>query len=152
MYKNMYDKMNIAYLQAEKAAQAGEIPVGCAIFYEDELISSAHNLSEKTGDMTDHAEIIAMKEAVKILGRKKIKDAVLFVTLEPCPMCAGAMIHMGIKNIYFASFDKNFGAYEGFTNLFSHPYAKGINVYGGIMEDRCTALLKAFFEDMRKGG
>ncbi len=150
MYKDIYDKMAVSYELAVSAGEKGEIPVGCAIFMGDELISSAHNLSEETQDPTEHAEMKVIKDAVKKIGRKAMRECELFVTLEPCPMCAGAIIHAGIKSVYFGSYDKNFGAYDGYVNLFSHPYAKGINVYGGIMEEKCTVLLRDFFEKIRK--
>ena len=149
-YLNMYDKMNVALKKASEAYEKGEIPVGCAIFLEGKLITATHNLSEENSDPTDHAELIAIKEAVKKLGRKKIRDSELFVTLEPCPMCAGAIIHAGIKNIYFGSFDKTSGGCDGFVNLFTHPYAKGTNIYAGIAESDCNRLLTSFFEKIRR--
>lgn len=150
MYKNIYEKMNVALSCAKNGKDKNEVPVGCAVFLNDELIITTHNTCEETGDPTDHAEITAIKKAVKTLGREKIRSAELFVTLEPCPMCAGAIIHSGIKKVYFGSYDKNFGAYDGFVNLFSHPYANNTEVYGGIMEKECSEIIREFFKSVRE--
>ncbi|MBR6801477.1 MAG: nucleoside deaminase [Eubacteriaceae bacterium] len=149
MYKNIYEKMSVAVAEAQYAAENSEVPVGCAIFLGDELVTSSHNICEETSDPTDHAELIAIKKAIKTLGREKIRKCELFVTLEPCPMCAGAILHSGIGKVYFASYDPSFGAYDGYVNVFSHPDGKNTEIYGGIMEERCSEMIREFFRKMR---
>lgn len=145
----MYKKMRQALCEAEIAKKEGEVPVGCAIFLGDKLISSAHNTCEKSLDPTCHAEIVALKKALSSVGKKDLKKCELYVTLEPCPMCAGAIIHCGVGKVYFGAYDKDFGACDGFVNLFSHPYAKSVEIYGGIMEKECSEIIKEFFFSLR---
>ncbi len=147
----MSDKMKKAISQALIAKQKGEVPVGCAVYMNNELISLSHNTSMQDNDPTCHAEMLAIKDALRSVGRKNLRQCELYVTLEPCPMCAGAIIHSGVGKVYFGAYDKDFGAYDGFVNLFSHPYAKSIEVYGGIMENECSEILREFFRQLREG-
>lgn len=127
----------------------GEIPVGAVIIKNDEIISSAFNQKEKSKDVTAHAEILAIKQAAQKLGRWRLSDCEMYVTLEPCPMCAWAIINSQIKTVYFGSYDTNYGALGSKIDLRKISGSK-LNVYGGIMEDECNKILKDYFENIRK--
>ena len=125
-----------------------EIPVGAVIVKDGEIISAAVNKKESENDVTSHAEIIAIREASKKLNRWRLDDCDLYVTLEPCPMCAWAIINSHIKNVYFGSYDMNYGALGSKIDLRKIANSD-LKVYGGIMEDECNLLLKEFFENIR---
>lgn len=127
----------------------GEIPVGAVILKDGEVISSAYNRKELENDVTSHAEILAIREASKKLGRWRLDDCDLYVTLEPCPMCAWAIINSRIKNVYFGSYDMNYGALGSKIDL-RKTANSDLKVYGGIMEDECNQVLKEFFAGLRK--
>ena len=127
----------------------GEIPVGAVILKDGEVISSAYNRKELENDVTSHAEILAIREASKKLGRWRLDDCDLYVTLEPCPMCAWAIINSRIKNVYFGSYDMNYGASGSKIDL-RKTANSDLKVYGGIMEDECNQVLKEFFAGLRK--
>lgn len=147
---HMHTYMNEALRLAEDAAQAGEVPVGCVIVKDGTVIARSSNSCERDRDPMMHAEMKAMKEALAVLGTKDLRGCTLCVTLEPCPMCAGAIVHSGISVLVFGSYDTEFGAFGSAYNLASHPYASGLEVYGGIMESQCSALLRGFFKDIRE--
>ena len=127
----------------------GEIPVGAVILKDGEVISSAYNRKELENDVTSHAEILAIREASKKLGRWRLDDCDLYVTLEPCPMCAWAIINSRIKNVYFGSYDMNYCALGSKIDL-RKTANSDLKVYGGIMEDECNQVLKEFFAGLRK--
>ena len=127
----------------------GEIPVGAVIVKDDKIISEGINQKEKNNDVTSHAEIIAIREAENKLKNWRLEDCDLYVTLEPCPMCAWAIINSRIKNVYFGSYDPNYGALGSKIDLRKIANS-GLKVYGGIMETECDELLKQFFADLRK--
>lgn len=142
--------MNDAILQAEKAFLEGEVPVGCVIVKDNEIISKAHNLCEKNHNATHHAEILAINKAIERIGEKYLTDCSLYVTLEPCPMCAGAIINSRIKRVYIGCLDKNAGCAESVYKLlkdgvFNHTP----EVYIGIEEEKCSKILKSFFKGKR---
>lgn len=144
--------MQVAIAEAKKAKELGEVPVGAAIFKGDTLICSAHNLTEKTKDATAHAEFLAMSKASEILGEKYLSDLSLYVTLEPCAMCAGATHLFKIGKIYFGAYDYKNGAFGGKTDLIREGlFDFKPEVYGGIDETECEKILKEFFENLRKG-
>ena len=126
----------------------GEIAVGAVIVKDNEIIASACNRKEKDNDVTSHAEILVIREAAKKLNRWRLKDCDLYVTLEPCPMCAWAIINSRIKNVYFGSFDTNYGALGSKIDLRQIANSK-LKVYGGIMEKECDKILKECFKDLR---
>lgn len=145
--------MRGAIAQAERAAQELEVPVGCVIVKDNKVIARAHNLRESLQDATAHAEIIAIKKACKKLGTFRLSDCDLYVTLEPCPMCAGAIINARIKAVYFGAYDKKAGCCGTLYSLnadkrFNHNYI----AEGGIMQQECAELLSSFFADRRKNG
>ena len=138
----MEDAIEIA-LQTKK-----EIPVGAVIVKNGEIIAFAHNQKEEKQDATAHAEILALQSAQTGLKRWRLNDCDMYVTLEPCPMCASAIIQAGIKNLYFGSYNTQYGALGSALDLRKVHNSK-MNVYGGILEDACDEILKDFFERLR---
>ena len=133
----------------EEALKSGlDIPVGAVIVKDGEIISSAHNEKEVLSDVTGHAEILAIRRAEQKLKNWRLSDCEMYVTLEPCPMCAWAIVQTGIKSVYFGSFDSNYGALESKLDLRSLANSK-LKVYGGIMEEECNQLLNDYFKTMR---
>ena len=130
--------------QAEKCVK--DVPIGCVIKKNGQIIASAHNRRELDDDVTAHAEILAIKEAQKVLGTSRLKGCELYVTLEPCPMCAWAISMSGISTVYFGSYNKQYGAMESVVKL---PFPLSLKIYGGIMEEECNNILEKFFESMR---
>ncbi|WP_430907240.1 nucleoside deaminase [Maribacter sp. 2-571] len=136
--------MNKAMQEAEAAFEKGEVPVGAVIVVQDRIIARAHNLTEQLNDVTAHAEMQAITAAANFLGGKYLKGCTLYVTLEPCQMCAGALYWSQIDKIVFAAADKNRGFSVSGTTL--HPKTQ---VLGGILEHEASALLKRFFIQKR---
>ena len=137
------------YRALELAKQAsGEIAIGAVIVKNGEIIAEAHNQKEKNNDVTSHAEILAIRQAEQKLGNWRLEDCDLYVTLEPCPMCAWAIINSRIKNVYFGSYDINYGALGSKIDLRKIANSK-LNVYGGIMEQECDKILNECFEGLR---
>ncbi len=133
----------------EIAKQAdGEIPVGAIIVKDDEIIASAFNRKEELNDVTAHAEILAIREASRKLNRWRLDDCEMYVTLEPCPMCAWAIISSRIKTVYFGSYDLNYGALGSAIDIKELANSK-LKVYGGILEQECDILLNEYFKTLR---
>ena len=133
----------------ELAKQAvGEVAVGAVIVKNGEIIAEAHNEKEAQKDVTCHAEILAIRNAEQVLSNWRLDDCDLYVTLEPCPMCAWAIINSRIKNVYFGSYDLNYGALGSKLDLRKIANSK-LNVYGGIMEKECDKVLSDCFEGLR---
>ncbi len=124
-----------------------DVPIGCVIKKNGQVIASAHNRRELDDDVTAHAEILAIKEAQKVLGTSRLKDCELYVTLEPCPMCAWAISMSGISTVYFGSYNQQYGALESKVHL---PLNQNLKTYGGIEEEKCNKILEEFFENIRK--
>ena len=124
-----------------------DVPIGCVIKKDGQIIAATHNRRELDDDVTAHAEIIAIKEAQKVLGTSRLKGCELYVTLEPCPMCAWAISMSGISTVYFGSYNQQYGALESKIYLPLNPKLK---TYGGIMEEECNKILEEFFESVRK--
>lgn len=133
---------------AEALNSGKDIPVGAVIVKNGKILASAHNEKEKISDVTGHAEIIAIRQAEQKLGNWRLTDCEMYVTLEPCPMCAWAIIQSGMKAVYFGSYDTNYGALGSKLDLRSLINSK-LNVYGGIMESECDKLLSDYFYQMR---
>lgn len=127
----------------------GEIPVGALIVKDNEVIAETFNQKELLNDVTAHAEILAIREAEQKLKRWRLDDCEMYVTLEPCPMCAWAIINSRIKTVYFGAYDHNYGALGSKIDLRKIANSK-LKVYGGIMEKECTEILNNFFQKNRK--
>ncbi|MCR5461837.1 MAG: nucleoside deaminase [bacterium] len=141
--------MKMAINEAIKAFNKNEIPVGCVIVKNDLVVAKAHNLREINNLVTSHAEILAITKANKKLNSWRLDDCDIYVTLEPCSMCSGAIIQSRIKNLYFGAYDKKAGACGSVLNLFSYPFNHKVNVVGGILEEECKKLLQDFFKTLR---
>jgi len=147
----MPDYMDIAFAEAEAAAQRGEVPVGTIVVAASgEIIAKAGNQTEAEHDPTAHAEILAIRAAGKILGSPRLIDCDLYVTLEPCAMCAAAISFARIRRIYFAAYDPKGGGVEHGARFFGQPTCHHApEVIGGVEEQRGATLLKKFFAERR---
>ena len=149
-------KKHILYMQealkeAEKASLEDEVPVGAVVVYKDKIIARGHNQIERLKDPTAHAEIIAITCAANYLGTKWLNEASLYVTIEPCSMCAGAAVLARIKNLYFGASDPKTGACGSVVNITNHKKLNHrIKVIKGILKAQSSSLLKDFFKEKRK--
>ena len=142
--------MRLALELAGEAARAGEVPVGCVIVSAGgEVIGRGRNRREETKSALSHAEIHAIDEACRALGSWRLDGCTLYVTLEPCPMCAGAIINARIPTVVFGAREENFGSCGSVVDLFSERYGHRPAVYGGVLAEDCAALLQSFFRDLR---
>ncbi len=139
--------MSISINEAKKSGL--DVPVGAVVVKNGDIIATAHNERELDNDVTSHAEILAIRKAEQVLGNWRLDDCDLYVTLEPCPMCGWAILQSRIKNVYFGSYDTNYGAFFSKVDLRKFSTFTP-NVYGGIMEKECDELLNSFFTDLRK--
>lgn len=135
---------------AREAAAAGEIPVGAVIVKDGALIAKGRNRREETGNALAHAEIEAIHRACQRLGDWRLTDCTLYVTLEPCPMCTGAIINARIKEVVFGAYDLRAGCMDSLLNLCSYPFESRPQIKGGICEDDCRSLMTDFFEKVRR--
>lgn len=143
--------MEEALKEAHIALEKGEIPIGAVIVQNGEIIARGHNLRQTLRDATLHAEVVAIKEACKVLGDWRLDDCDIYVTLEPCTMCAGAIINARMKRVFFGAYDPEYGGAGGKIDLFAPCYfGSKTEVYGGIMEKECTDFLNDFFKSIRK--
>lgn len=142
--------MRQALALAEEAAAAGEVPVGCVIAGPDgTIIGRGRNLREETGDASAHAEMIAIREACRTLGDWRLEGCTLYVTLEPCPMCAGAVINSRIPVVVYGAKDALTGSCGSVLNLFEERYGHKPAVYGGVLKEECAQVLQSFFREIR---
>ena len=125
-----------------------DVPVGCIIKKDGVIIASAHNRREEDNDILAHAEMLAIKEAQILLNTSRLKGCEMYVTLEPCPMCAWAVIQSGISTLYFGSYNPQYGALIS-NNIFKSLTNSPLKVYGGIEEDKCNKILEDFFKSIR---
>lgn len=142
--------MDEALRLAELAFLEGEVPVGAVITIGNKIIGTGRNRREKGKNALHHAEIEAINKACKRLGGWRLWECELYVTLEPCPMCAGAIINARIKNVVFGAYDKKNGACGSVTNLFESGFSYSPSYEGGFMEEECADVLSRFFKDLRK--
>ncbi len=149
---NMHEEyMKKALKEAEKAKEKDEVPVGCVIVKDGKVIARAHNLREKSQTVVSHAEILAIQKASRKLGTWCLDECDLYVTLEPCMMCYGAIYHSQIRNLYYGASDEKAGCVESLIDvksirhIGSHP-----NASGGYLKDECAQILKDFFKEKRK--
>lgn len=147
------DEFWIEYAQqlAQKAEDMGEVPVGAVVVLDNELIAEGWNQSIQKHDPTAHAEVVALKEAGKALGNYRLINATLYVTLEPCAMCAGAMVHARVKRVVFGAFDTKTGAAGSVFNLVDSPELNHqLLITGGVKERSCGEQVSLFFKKRRK--
>ena len=142
--------MRQALALAQEAAQAGEVPVGCVIVRDGEVIGRGRNRREEKQAVSSHAEMEAMAEANAALGSWRLEDCSLYVTLEPCPMCAGAIINARIPRVYYGARDEAMGACGGVLNLFMERFPHRPALVGGILAEECREVLSEFFRGLRK--
>lgn len=143
--------MKEAIKEAQKAAEKLEVPVGCVIVKDGKIIARAHNLKETKTDTTKHAEIIAIQKASEKLKEWRLLDCDMYVTLEPCSMCAGAMIQARIRKVYIGAMDDKTGACGSVLNLLQdYTFNHTIEIETGIEKEKCEEVLKSFFKKLRK--
>ena len=138
-----------ALKQANKALAIDEVPVGCVITLNDKIIARGYNKREKEKLSTNHAEIITINKACKKLNSWRLEDCTMYVTLEPCVMCAGAIIQSRIKRVVYGALDYRFGAHKSITNMFELKLNHKVEVEGGILEEDCSKIITDFFSALR---
>ncbi len=143
--------MRAALKEAQKAFEKGEIPVGCVIVKDGKIIARAHNLKETKCDTTNHAEILAIQKASKKLQAWRLLDCDMYVTLEPCSMCAGAIVNARIRKVYYGTKDEKTGAVGSVFNLLEdYTFNHQVEYEAGILQQDCEDILKQFFKMLRK--
>ena len=143
--------MKIAINEAQKAYNKMEVPVGAVIVKDGKVIAKAYNQKEYRNDTTNHAEILAIKKASKKLNSWRLLDCEMYVTLEPCSMCAGALIQSRIKKVYIGAMDYKTGACGSVLNLLNDfEFNHKVEIEEGVLKDECEKMLKDFFKDLRK--
>jgi tRNA(adenine34) deaminase len=144
------EAIEAALHEARRAAEAGEVPIGAVIVYEDEILARAQNRVLRDNDPTAHAEIVALREAAKLLGNYRLNGCTLYVTLEPCAMCAGAMIHARLDRLVYAAPDPKSGAAGSVLSVINHPQLNHqMQVEQGSRTDEAAELLRTFFRERR---
>ena len=141
--------MRLALQEARLAAAEGEIPVGAVLVHDGQEVCRAHNLRENQHDPTAHAEILCMRRGAEKLGTWRLRGCTLYVTLEPCPMCAGAVVNSRIVRVVYGAHDRRAGAFGSVLDLNAYPLNHKPEVVGGVCEDECVALLQEFFRRKR---
>ena len=142
--------MRQALKEAEKAYEKEEIPVGAVIVKNGKIIGRGHNLKEGKKDTTKHAEIIAIQKASKKLDAWRLEDCEMYVTLEPCTMCMGAIINARVKKVYIGALDEKTGACGSFIDLTKYKYNHIVEIEKGILKEECEYIIKDFFSQLRK--
>lgn len=144
--------MSMALKEAKKAYKKNEVPVGAVIVKDEKIITRAYNQTIKLNDPTAHAEILALRKAAKKIGNYRLNECKMYVTVEPCPMCAGALIWARIKELIFGVSDPKSGACGSVINLFTDKkFNHRVKVTFGILEEECRNLIQKFFQKKRKG-
>lgn len=134
---------------AKKAYDSDEVPVGAVIVKNGEIIGEGYNMREQKQNALSHAEMEAINSACKNTGSWRLDDCEIYVTLEPCPMCTGAIINARIKTVIFGAFDSSMGCMDSVINLCDYPFNHKVEIYAGICEDECKKMLTDFFELIR---
>ena len=143
--------MGLALAEAQLAAEEGEVPIGAILVQNGAVISRAHNRRENDTDATAHAEMLVIRDACQKLGRWRLSGTTLYVTIEPCPMCAGALVMSRVARLVYGSPDYKAGAVESLFNIASHPALNHrLEVTAGIRQEECAAAMQAFFRNRRK--
>lgn len=142
--------MHQALLEAKKAAALGEIPVGAVIVRDEQIIARAHNRRELDQDAMAHAEVLCIQQACRVLNSWRLSGCTLYVTLEPCPMCSGAIINSRLDRVVYGAKDDKAGCAGSVADLFVMPFNHTPVIRSGILEEECAAVLSEFFETLRK--
>ena len=148
MNDNYY--MELAYKEALKALKYDEVPVGAIIVHNDKVIARAYNKKETSKRAIAHAEVLAIEKANKKIGDFRLEDCVMYVTLEPCIMCAGAIVSSRIKRVVYGASDPRFGACKSMINIFDLKLNHNVILTGGVLEEKCSKLIVDFFKELRK--
>jgi len=142
--------MQEALRAAQRALQAGEVPVGAIVVYDGKIVGRGWNRNLTASDPTAHAEVVALREAGTAIGNHRLGDCEVFATIEPCPMCAGALVHARIKRLVYGADDPKAGAVHSVMQVLNHPRLNHrMEVIGGILPGRCAELLQEFFRNRR---
>ncbi|MCD8037607.1 MAG: tRNA adenosine(34) deaminase TadA [Lachnospiraceae bacterium] len=142
--------MREAYRQAKKAYALGEVPIGCVIVHEDKIIGRGYNRRNTDKNTLSHAEIIAIRRASRVIGDWRLEDCTMYVTLEPCQMCAGAIVQARIPRVVMACMNPKAGCAGSVLNILDMPeFNHQVQAERGVMEEECSALLKTFFKELR---
>lgn len=142
--------MRLALEEAHRALEHGDVPIGAVVVTDGEVIARACNEREITGDPTAHAEMLALRAASKVLGNWRLEGSTIFVTLEPCPMCAGALVHARVPRLVYGPQDPRAGAAYSLYNIVQDPRLNHqVEVTTGVLEEECAGLLRSFFETRR---
>ncbi len=141
--------MERALKLAHDAAAEGEVPVGCVIVRNGIIVAEGRNRREETQNALHHAEILAIDNACFAMRNRRLNGCTMYVTLEPCPMCAGAILNAGIDEVVFGATDTNMGACGGVINIFEEAFGFKPRLYGGFMAEECAQVLKDFFAKLR---
>jgi tRNA(adenine34) deaminase len=145
-----HDAMQAALTEARRAAEAGEVPIGAVVVQNDAIIARGQNRVIRDLDPTAHAEIVALRDAAGAIGNYRLIDCALYVTLEPCAMCAGAMIHARIERLVFAAADPKAGAAGSVLTVVNHPQLNHqMNIAQGILAEESAEILRSFFRERR---
>lgn len=143
--------MNEAVKQAKKALAIGEVPIGCVIVYQDKIIGRGYNRRMTDKNTLSHAELNAIKKASKLLGDWRLDDCEMYITLEPCQMCSGAIVQARIKKVYIGSMNPKAGCAGSVLNLLQIPeFNHQVEIETGILKEKCSTMLTSFFRDLRK--
>lgn len=144
--------MQLAIAEAEKAQAIGEVPIGAVIVFENEVIAAGYNIRETSQTTLSHAELIAIQQANERIGSWRLENCTLYVTLEPCPMCAGAIVQSRIKQVVYGATDPKAGCAGTLMNLLTEDrFNHQVDVVKGVLEAECSIMLRDFFRDLRAG-
>ena len=149
MERNDEYYMRQALKEALKADKIDEVPIGCVIVLNGKIIARGYNKREKLENSLAHAEIVAINKACKKINSWRLEDATMYITLEPCVMCSGAIIQSRIKKVIYGAYDYRFGAHKSIINLFDVKFNHQVDIKGGLLEEECSNLIKDFFKRLR---
>ena len=143
--------MREALLEAQKAAEKGEVPIGSVVVLNNQIIGRGHDLRESLCDASAHAEILAMREAAKYIKDWRLNEATLYVTVEPCAMCAGAIVQFRVQRLVYGAPNAKSGSIDSILDIVHQPrFNHRVEVISGIMEDECKDIIQKFFRELRK--
>ena len=143
--------MKQALALAEEAAACGEVPVGAIVVRDGEILGKGYNRRETWGSATAHAEVLAIEEACRAVGSWRLNGCTLYVTLEPCPMCTGAIVNARVDRVVFGLKDPAAGCCGSVLQIGNYPFARNLTIESGVCEEECAAVLTTFFKNRRKG-